>query len=108
MQLSKQIKVGARSYSVVILDNEKFEYLLEKRNCHDSSVKSFIDYDDQLICVREALHADHKRELILHELLHACVEDSGVNLSDEICEIFIRALAPRLSSLLASDLSKIL
>ena len=105
-----QILIGNRQYSVSLLDDHDFVIYLQQCNCDIDAindVKSFIDYDDQVICVREKLKNDHRQELILHELLHACLEDSGI-IQNDATESFIRALSPRLSSLLSNkDFQKI-
>jgi len=90
---SSAIKIGSRTFAIASLDDETFEQILSRHSSETCSIKSFIDYDDQLICVREKLKSDHKRELILHEILHACIDDSGSNIDDEQ---FISILAPRL------------
>lgn len=95
---SSIIKVGNRTYSIASVDDAFFDSLLSQKGISDAEIKSFIDYDDQLILVREKLKKDHKRELILHEILHSCIEDSGI-IQDEIVENFIRVLSPRLISL---------
>lgn len=102
-------KIGARAYDIAIVDDVDFFCELEKRGCNDTDVKSFIDYDDQLIFVRQSLKSDHVRELILHELLHACVEDSGVNAHENNAhEVFVSAVAPRLNHLLTKKFISVL
>ena len=103
MTLLKHIKVGNRQYQIASLDEKEFKSKLEALEVSPSDIrqaKSFIDYDDQVICVRKSLKADHKQELVLHELLHACLEDAGVEQSDAT-ETFIRVLSPRLSALMS-------
>lgn len=97
------IKVGNRQYQIVSLNEKEFNARLEALEVSLSDIrqaKSFIDYDEQVICVRKSLKADHKQELVLHELLHACLEDAGIEQSDAT-EAFIRVLSPRLSSLMS-------
>lgn len=91
---SSCIKIGSRTYSVASIDDQSFDLVLQQRNIDDTEIKSFVDYDDQVVLVRERLHDDHKRELILHELLHVCFQDSGVD--DQSLENFIAILSPRL------------
>lgn len=104
---SSSILVGNRSYDVVSLNDEDFDQILFKKDAYDPQVKSFIDYDDQLICVREKLKPDHKQELVLHELLHACADDAGID-QDEKFESFVRSFSPRLSSLLSCGLQNVI
>ena len=96
---SSAIKIGNRTYSIASIDDESFDLFLFQRGFEDDEIKSLIDYDDQLILVRDKLQKDHKKELILHEILHSCIEDSGMQ-QDEITENFIRVLSPRLSCLI--------
>jgi hypothetical protein len=57
---SSAIRVGARLYSIVSLDDENFDILLSQKNVHDSAIKSFVDYDEQLIVIRDRLSQEHK------------------------------------------------
>lgn len=100
MQLN-HIKIGARNYQIKFVDDHTFyDFLLKKSNDKNYfNAKSFIDYDEQIIVIRDSLQEDHKQELLLHELLHACVEDAGF-IQDFEVEKFISALAPRLNQLL--------
>lgn len=103
-QKSATVIVGARSYDIAVLDYEAFTHELASRSVTNEFIKSFIDYDDQLVVVNDSLKSDHKRELIIHELLHACLEDSGAEINDKISEQLIRALSPRLNQLLSAGL----
>jgi len=96
------IKIGSRKYDIAIVDDETFDISIAERHQQDNEnlIKSFVDYDDQIIMVRGSLHADLKRELVIHEILHACFEDSGVIDQDEKYESLIRILSPRISSLI--------
>jgi hypothetical protein len=104
---SKNIKVGNRKYTILLLTDEDFDQTLSKKGVDDVDIKSFIDYDDQIICVRSRLKQDHRQELILHELLHACAEDAGLK-QDEKFEEFVLSFSPRLSVLISSGLQDIL
>lgn len=77
------------------MSDKDFDLLLAQKNVKDDDIKSFIDYDEQLIVFRSRLMPDHCRELILHELLHAMLIDS-TSIQDEYTEQFISKLAPRL------------
>lgn len=104
---STAIKVGNRTYSIALLNDVEFDSALSCYGLCDEDVKSFIDYDDQIIVVREKLREDHRQELVLHELIHACINDVGLK-QDEHVEQFVSVLAPRLSCLLSSNLSDVL
>ena len=104
MMSSSAIKIGARTYAIASLSDEDFDVLLSRKIEPDGDIKSFIDYDEQLIVVRGRLRPDHKRELIIHELIHACVEDAGLQQE----EGFIRSIAARLNSLIDENLFDVL
>lgn len=103
---SHDILVGSRTYSVTVLGRECFFQTLSKLGVEDDSVddsvKSFINYDTQTIVLRGDLKRDHLRELVVHELLHACLEDAGFD-QDDVSEKLIRVLSPRLSCLLSNN-----
>lgn len=99
MTQSSAIKVGARMYAVACLDDDDFDVLLDQHGVIDDDVKSFIDYDEQLIAVRQRLQLDHRHELIIHELIHAAAADAGMS-QDDRSEAVIAALAPRLNAML--------
>jgi hypothetical protein len=100
---SNDIKVGSKCYSVYAVDDETFDLILAQKSIYDSEIKSFIEYDDQLIIVRARLSPEHRHELVLHELLHACLEDAGIQQTDDH-ETFIKILSPRINSLIDSGL----
>ena len=99
--------MGARTYAIACLTDEDFDLILAQRAVHDGDIKSFIDYDEQLIVVRSRLQPDHRRELIVHELIHAAAADAGLQQND-ITEGLIAALAPRLSVMLVDGLNDVL
>lgn len=103
---SSAIKIGSRVWSIAILDLPAFQHLLGKKNIFDDEIKSFADYDEQLIVVRADLEQNHCRELVLHELIHACLDDAGVQTGDY--EKFVSALAPRLNNLMDQNLFDVL
>ena len=97
---SSSIKVGNRTYAIALVNDNDFDALLSNLNQLDYDVKSFVDYDEQLIVVRSRLRPDHQRELIVHEVLHACIEDSGTMIDRELIESVVSLMAPRLSTLI--------
>lgn len=105
--LSSAIKMGARTYAVVCLSDDDFDTLLAQKRVYDSEVKSFIDYDEQFVAVRQRLLPDHRRELVIHELIHAAAMDAGI-VQDDRSEEIIAALAPRLNGMLLSGLNAVL
>lgn len=106
--LSSSIKIGSRLYSVGIIDDESLDvFLSQKYQTEDVEIKSLIDYDDQIILVKNSLGALRKEELVVHEILHACLEDSGYDQS-EASENIITCMAPRLASIIRSQLPALL
>ena len=104
---STTIKIGNRTYSIASLCDNEFDQLLSCHGICDEDIKSFVNYDDQIIVVRERLSLEHKQELVLHELIHACLNDVGLRQSEEV-EQFVSILTPRLSCLLSSNLMNVL
>lgn len=95
-QCSCNIKIGSRVYSIISVDDDSFEtYLCKLDLVENKDIKSFIDYDEQLVLIRQRLKRDHKRELVLHEIIHACLEDSGASQMIDV-EHFVSILSPRL------------
>lgn len=95
---SSDIKIGNRTYSLISIERDTFDQLLASKRVYDEDVKSFVDYDEQIIVVREELTVEHKRELLLHEIIHACIADSGVD--NEHVEQFVSLLSPRLACII--------
>lgn len=106
MQRSTSISVGARRYQIRLLPDAEFDELLASSGQPDvTGIKAFTCYDSQLIAIRDRMQPDHKRELLIHELVHAAIEDSGF-VQDERTEALVSAIAPRLSALLP-DISRL-
>jgi len=104
---SSAIKVGARTYAITNLNDADFDLLLAQKGVVDGEVKSFIDYDEQLIVVRDNLRPDHKRELVIHELIHAELDDIGYQ-QDVVSERLVRIIAARVHLLLDRGLVDVL
>jgi hypothetical protein len=70
-------------------------------------IRSFVSYEESLIVLRPGFSTDTIRERILHESLHACIEDSGLldDLDQLAVEKIICALSPRLMSFVQSNSS---
>lgn len=99
---SKTIKVGNRRYSVAVVDIETFNLYLHQKNIFDADVKSFVDYDEQIILIKDSLSTELKQELLIHEILHACLADSGIMMDDE-AEKFVTMISPRVSALISDN-----
>jgi len=89
-----------------LLDDAAFTFSLAKRGINDREIKSFVDHDTQEIVIRRSLMKDHRCELLMHELMHACLEDSGNEFMH--AEEFIRVLAPRFAALFRANLAKLI
>jgi hypothetical protein len=106
MQRSASTSVGALRYQIRLLPDDEFDALLSQcGHAPDDGVRAFTCYESQLIAIRDRLQPDRKRELLIHELTHAAIEDSGF-IQDERTEALISAIAPRLSALLP-DISRL-
>lgn len=90
------IKIGAKTYSIGIISNEDFDLQLSQYSVNDETIKSFIDYDNQIILIREGFSIEYTRELILHEMIHAFLADVGIE-TDEKVEQFVSILSPRMN-----------
>jgi Zn-dependent peptidase ImmA (M78 family) len=91
-----------------MLDDELFNLLLAQKGVTEvDDIKSFTDYDEQLVAVRSRMRPDHRRELVMHELLHAALDDTGIE-QDERSEKLISVLAPRIVQLLDASLVDVL
>lgn len=105
---SSSIRVGARLYTVVLLNDARFDASLNAKWIDSpSTAASYIDYDAQEIVIRSKMKPDHIRELLLHELMHAMLEDTGANCQVE-CEKFVSVLAPRMNQLMSDGLPSLL
>lgn len=106
-----KIKIGSRVYSVKVCESHgDFEHMLHERGENDvTSIKSFVSYDESLIVVRPGMSSDVQNERVVHELLHAAIENSGLLNVDEQSQPFIEkivsALTPRLMSLVKDNRS---
>lgn len=94
-----QIKIGALIYEIVEVEDTEFDHALAKLGILDPNIKSFVNYDQQVIMLRSSISRRRKDELIIHELLHAMLEDAGFIQTEE-SEKVISSLAPRLNEVL--------
>jgi hypothetical protein len=105
MKSMKQYRVGARVYVVQILDKNEFVKQLLQSGVNETDVhdvKSFINYDKSEICICDGFSDDHNEELVLHELLHALLDNAQFKQSD-VSEEIIKLLAPRLHQFLLDN-----
>jgi Zn-dependent peptidase ImmA (M78 family) len=104
------IQIGNREFAIVQTDDEVFDHYLLKAGVELNDlrdIKSFVDYDENMILIRKRLDENHKRELLIHELLHASLEVQCIP-QDESTEKFITMISPRVYELFKNGLSEIL
>lgn len=63
------------------------------------NASGFFFGDEARIGIKDSLDIDVEREVLMHEVLHACIEVSGLD-DEEAEERVIRALAPTLVDVL--------
>lgn len=89
--MTKTCRIGARKYSIVITGDD--ETLIANPDAH-----GYIDYPAGKIVLRAAEDMSFVRENLMHEVLHALIDDSGLNTAgvDVSHERFVAVLTPRL------------
>ncbi|HEM6371044.1 TPA: ImmA/IrrE family metallo-endopeptidase [Streptococcus suis] len=71
-----EIKVCGITYSVIV--QEHFKAYDDERN-----LWGYCDYEKQIIYVRESLSEERKRQVLIHELTHAMLQEAGYKEQDE-------------------------
>ncbi|MDQ0221699.1 ImmA/IrrE family metallo-endopeptidase [Streptococcus moroccensis] len=72
----KTIKVCGLNYTVVI--KEHFKAYDDERN-----LWGYCDYEQQIIYIRESLSEERKKQVLIHELTHAILQEAGYKEQDE-------------------------
>jgi Zn-dependent peptidase ImmA (M78 family) len=98
----KKAKIGAKLYSIDEYSKIEFDNILQIFGSNNFDAKSFILYDQQIIGIRSELHENTKKEYLIHELLHAMLDDSGLSEDKEV-EQFIKVLAPRINAFISTQ-----
>ena len=96
----RDVRVGQKDYSIIELQDDNFSEFLSSIGEISNvalNAKAFIVYDQQIICVRAGLHPQTRDESIVHEIMHAMLEESGHSETID-AEKFISILAPQLMS----------
>jgi Zn-dependent peptidase ImmA (M78 family) len=85
-----KIKIGAKNYIINSVEtNEIFEI--------NPKANAYIDYENSSIFIKKASD-DFMQENLLHEILHALFENTGIDEELDV-ERIIKILAPRLHAL---------
>lgn len=98
----KSLKVGAKTYSIHVDSTNKL--FLEQKEIH-----GYIDYTQRDIVVNGAVHATFIAENLVHEILHAIIDDAALQdvliVDDEFMEKVVSALTPRVLQLFVDNRS---
>ncbi|HEM6128341.1 TPA: ImmA/IrrE family metallo-endopeptidase [Streptococcus suis] len=71
-----EVKVCGIPYSIII--QEHFKAYDDERN-----LWGYCDYERQVIYIRESLSEERKRQVLIHELTHAMLQEAGYKEQDE-------------------------
>ncbi|HEL1704843.1 TPA: ImmA/IrrE family metallo-endopeptidase [Streptococcus suis] len=74
--MKAEVKVCGITYSVIV--QEHFKAYDDERN-----LWGYCDYEQQIIYVRESLSEERKRQVLIHELTHAMLQEAGYKEQDE-------------------------
>lgn len=89
-------KIGARVYGISIESPE-----INKVFQENDTAYGYIDYVSGKIKLRSDISKDFQTETLLHELLHAMLDNSGIE--DINLDKITKVLAPRLHALLIDN-----
>jgi hypothetical protein len=93
--MKNNINVGSKNYTVNFTQEDK---ILSENETADG----YINYTHREIVIRTGIDKELIKENVIHEILHALLDDSGIEntiqlLKDEDkCEALISALSPRI------------
>jgi Zn-dependent peptidase ImmA (M78 family) len=93
--MKNNINVGSKDYTVNFTQEDK---ILSENETADG----YINYTHREIVIRTGIDKELIKENVIHEILHALLDDSGIEntiqlLKDEDkCEALISALSPRI------------
>jgi len=95
----KDVVVAPRVYKVVVDGNGHAE---------DANVDGMTSFDQGRILIKGALTEDPTRDTLLHEILHALIDQTSVkrqlkDMDKDLEEDFVWALTPRLLGLLRDN-----
>ena len=89
MKLPASIRVGAHDYTVCAVDGKAF----------DVAANGDCDHDEVMIRIRKRMRRTKTQEILLHEVLHACLYP--LDLKNE--ERFVEKMAPELLQVLKNN-----
>ena len=86
------VRIGARRYAIALT-----------RRPEDDPAE--IDHHEGTIVVSDAMTTEATVEMVIHEILHGLIDDSGLDIdANEVDEeMIVRALAPRVTAFLADN-----
>jgi Zn-dependent peptidase ImmA (M78 family) len=93
--MKNNINVGSKDYTVNFTQEDK---ILAENETADG----YINYTHREIVIRTGINEELIKENVIHEILHALLDDSGIEntiqlLNDEDkCEALVSALSPRI------------
>lgn len=90
------IKIGGKKYKLSLTNHKTDEIFKDNEEAN-----GYIKYDLSEINIRSSNSSDVIKESIIHELLHALLDDSGVE--DLNTEKLVKILTPRLNALLEDN-----
>ena len=90
-----KLNIGSKDYNIIFTKEDKILH-------ENQTVDGYINYPQRKIVIRTGIDRELIKENIIHEILHALLDDSGVEntlvlLKDEDkIEALISALSPRI------------
>jgi hypothetical protein len=69
----------------------------------DGSASGGTDSESATIAIDPGKSEGYNRTVLIHEILHACLQTADINLSDKVEENVVRALTPTLLSTLRDN-----
>jgi hypothetical protein len=92
----KKIKVGGRNYHI------KYKTALNEQTFkeHDKAY-AFVDYINSEIVLRSDVSEDFLKENLIHEILHALLDNSGI--PEENLDKTIQILSPRIHAFITDN-----
>lgn len=111
MNKAYTLKIGAKSYQLNFIDSKKMDSLLESLGVNKELILNKVgvtDYYLQQIFIRSDVHPDLISECVLHELLHAMLDDAGINSIPviqgvDLSETVVTITSPRLLAALRDN-----
>lgn len=100
---SHPLKIGSKVFTVTTFDSSDFEHKLLSICPSVENLDQrmgFIEYHRQEIYVRGDVHPDVTRECLMHEILHAILDDAGLAVLsgkdiDDLNEVIVSLVTPR-------------